>query len=209
MKRLNVLAALLIAGTVSAAPKADLARGKQIAEQICAQCHGADGNSAAFPRLAAQHPLYIVTQTKAIKEGKRNNGAVAQMQAVPEVMSLSDDDIHHVAAYFAKQTAKSGESNPKANFELGKKIFRAGLADQKVPACMACHGPNGAGMPAGGTEVNAYPRIAGQDAAYIATQLKSYASGERTSPNGMMETIAKRMSEEDMKAVGNYIQGLR
>lgn len=209
MKRLNLFAALLLAGTVSAAPNADVARGKQIVEQICASCHAADGNSgiAMYPRLAAQHATYINAQTRAIKAGERTNGSSAAMAAM--VQSLTDADIRDVAAYYAKQMPKSGEANPKDNLELGRKIYRSGLPDKKIPACMSCHGSAGAGMPAGGTDIAAFPRLAGQHAAYVSGQIKSYANGERTSANNMMEDIAKRMSEEEIKAVSNYIQGLR
>lgn len=206
MKRLTLLTLAVAAGTALAAP-ANLERGKQIAETICAACHSADGNSgiAMYPKISSQHAAYIYQQTKDIKEGKRV-GAAASM--APMVAGLSDQDIRDVAAYYAKQFAKPGEANPKQDFELGKKIFRGGLADKKVPACMACHSPNGAGMPAGGTDVVSYPRLGGQHQAYIVAQLKAYASGQRKSPNGMMEDIAKRMTEEEMNAVGNFIQGL-
>lgn len=210
MKRIHLLVAALVASSALTANAADLAKGKQIAENVCAACHAADGNSgiAMYPKLSAQHAEFIFIETKAIKEGKRTTGSSAAM--APMVQNLSDDDIRNVAAYYAKQNPKSGEANPKENPEYGAKIYRSGIPDKKVPACMSCHSPNGAGMLAGGTAVkSAYPRIGGQHATYVADQLKNYANGKRTSPNGMMETIAKRMSEEDMKAVGNFIQGLQ
>lgn len=207
MKRFSLFAALVCAGVVSAAP-ADLVKGKQIAEQVCAACHAADGNSgiAMYPKLSAQHADFIFRETKAIKEGKRTTGSSAAM--APMVQSLSDDDIRNVSAYYAKQNPKAGEANPKENVELGKKIYRSGIPEKKVPACMSCHGPSGSGMPGGGTAVTAYPRIGGQHGSYVADQLKNYATGKRVSPNAMMETIAERMNEAEMKAVGNYIQGL-
>jgi cytochrome c553 len=187
-------------------PKGDIAKGKEIATNICAACHAADGNSgiAMYPKLSAQFPNYIFHQTKAIKEGKRTTGASASM--TPMVMGLSDQDIADVSAFYAKQFPKAGEANPKDNFELGARIFRGGLADKKVPACMACHGPNGAGMPGGGTDIVAYPRLGGQHQAYIVEQLKAYQSGQRA--NAIMADVAQRMSDEDMKAVANFIQGL-
>ncbi len=207
MKRLTLLAAMFLAGSVYAAP-ADLAKGKQIAEQVCAACHAADGNSgiAMYPKLSAQHADFIFRETKAIKEGKRTTGSSAAM--APMVQNLSDDDIRNVAAYYAKQNPKPGESHPKQQPELGKKIYQSGIPDKRVPACMSCHSPNGAGTPGGGTAITAFPRIGGQHGSYVADQLKAYAAGQRTSANAMMETIAKRMNEEEMKAVGNYIQGL-
>jgi cytochrome c553 len=207
MKRFTLLALALAAGSVMAAqPKGDIAKGKEIATNICAACHAADGNSgiAMYPKLSAQFPNYIFHQTKAIKEGKRTTGAAASM--APMVMGLSDQDIADVSAFYAKQFPKAGEANPKDNFELGARIFRGGLADKKVPACMACHGPNGAGMPGGGTDIVAYPRLGGQHQAYIVEQLKAYQSGQRA--NDIMADVAQRMSDEDMKAVANFIQGL-
>ncbi|ULJ63554.1 cytochrome c4 [Wielerella bovis] len=208
MKRLTILAALSVAGLALAEP-VDLNKGKQIAENMCASCHAADGNSAiaTYPKLAGQHASFIFRETLAIKKGERTTGAAATM--TPMVQNLSDDDIRNVAAYYAKQNPKAGEANPNENPTLGARIYRGGLPDKKVPACMACHGPSGAGTLGGGTAVNAFPRLGGQHASYVVTQLKAYASGERTSPNSMMEDVAKRMSEEDMKAVGNFIQGLK
>lgn len=206
MKRLTLLALALAAGAVSAAPKADLAKGKEIAANICAACHAADGNSgiAMYPRVAAQHAGYIFRQTKDIKEGKRITGAAASM--APMVMGLSDQDIANVAAFYAKQQAKAGETNPKENPELGAKIYRGGLADKKIPACMSCHGPAGAGIPGGGTELVAYPRIGGQHKSYIVDQMKFYKNGQRK--NSVMQDVASRMSDEEINAVANFIQGL-
>lgn len=209
MKRFTLLTLSLATGLVFAAqPTADAVKGKQIAETVCASCHAADGNSgiAMYPKLSAQHPAYIVKQTKDIKDGKRLTGAAASM--APMVAALSDQDIANVALYFSKQNPKAGEANPKQNFELGAKIYRGGLPSKNIPACMSCHGPNGAGMPAGGTDVNAYPRLGGQHPSYVVEQLKAYTAGQRKSPNGMMEDIAGRMSEEEMNAVANFIQGL-
>lgn len=208
MKRMTLLTLAVLSSMALANPKVDLQRGKEIAVTVCAACHAADGNSgiAMYPKIAAQHAKYIEVQTKDIKEGKRTSGASATMAAM--IQNLSDQDIANVAAYLSKQQGKAGETNPNENPKLGGKIYRGGLADKKIPACMSCHGPNGAGMLAGGTDVLSYPRLAGQHQAYVVDQLKAYASGQRKSANGMMEDIAKRMSEEDMKAVANFIQGL-
>ena len=205
MKRMTLLALALVAGVVSAAPKVDLAKGKEIATTICAACHAADGNSgiAMYPKVAGQHAAYIYRQTMDIKEGKRLGAAVAMK---PMIESLSEQDIRDVSAFYAKQYGKPGEANPKENPELGAKIYRGGLADKKVAACMACHGPSGAGMPGGGTDIVAYPRLAGQHKAYIVEQMKAYRSGQRQ--NAIMADIANRMSEEEINAVANFIQGL-
>lgn len=207
MKRLTLAALVLAAGAAVAAPKADIAKGKEVATTICAACHAADGNSgiAMYPKLAAQHSAYIYRQTLDIKEGKRTNGSAAVMK--PMVMNLSEQDILNVSAFYAKQQAKSGEANPKQNDPvLGGKIYRGGLVDKKVPACMSCHGPSGAGIPGGGTEIGAYPRLGGQHMAYVVDQMKAYKTGQRK--NAIMEDIAKRLTEEELNSVANFIQGL-
>ena len=208
MKQFTLLAALFASSLVLAAP-ADVAKGKKTAETVCGACHAADGNSgiAMYPKLASQHADYIFKQTINIKKGDRNNGASGAMK--PMVQSLSDDDIRNVSAYYSQQAAKAGEANPKQNPELGAKIYRGGIADKKIPACMSCHSPTGAGMAGGGTAIAAYPRLGGQHSSYVTDQLKAYASGARKSPNNMMEDIASRMNEEEMQAVGNFIQGLK
>ncbi len=209
MKHLTLLALTLAAGAVIAAePKADIAKGKEIANTVCAACHAADGNSgvANYPRLAAQFPNYLMKQVHDIKDGKRMWAQSAAMRAAPGVSTLTDEQIRDVAAYFAAQYPKAGETNPKENAVLGAKIYRAGLADKKIPACMSCHGPSGAGMPGGGSGILAYPRVGGQHKEYVVGQLKAYQSGQRQ--NAIMEDIAKRLSESDMNAVGNFIQGL-
>lgn len=208
MKPSLFLAALALTGLATAAP-ADLAKGKQIAEQVCAACHAGDGNSniAMYPKLSSQQASYLIKQTHDIKTGARATGSSAAM--APMVQNLSDDDIRNVAAFYAQQNPKAGESNPKENPQLGARIYRGGLPEKGVPACMSCHGPAGAGMPAGGTAVNSFPRLGGQHSSYIADQLRFYAAGKRTSANSMMEDVAKRMSEEEIKAVSNFIQGLK
>lgn len=207
MKRFTLVAALaLAAGASFAAPKADINKGKGIATSICAACHAADGNSAIamYPKLAAQHPSYIAQQVKAIKESKRTSGASASM--TPMVMGLSEQDIADVSAYYSKQTPKPGESNPKEDPQLGAKIYRGGIADKKVPACMSCHGPSGAGIPGGGTSITAFPRLGGQHKSYVVDQMKAYKAGQRK--NNIMSDIAGRMSDEEVNAVANFVQGL-
>lgn len=206
MKRLTLLALVLAAGAVSAAPKADAEKGKQVATTICAACHAADGNSgiATYPKLAGQAAAYTYGQTMAIKDGTRSHGAAGVMK--PMVMNLSEQDIRDAAAYYAKQQGKPGEANPKENPELGAKIYRGGLSAKKLPACMSCHGPSGAGIPGGGTEIQAYPRLGGQHKAYVVEQMKAYQSGQRK--NAIMADIANRLSEEELNAEANFIQGL-
>lgn len=210
MKRITLLTlSVLAAGVVGAAqPKADVAKGKEIANNLCASCHSVDGNSgiATYPRLAAQLPNYLERQVHDIKDGKRAWGQAAAMRVSPGVSTLTNEQIRDVAAYFATQAPKPGETNPKENAELGAQIYRGGLAAKKIPACMSCHGPNGAGMPGGGSAILAFPRLGGQHKAYVVEQMKAFQSGQRE--NSIMADIANRMSEEELNAVGNFIQGL-
>lgn len=183
--------------------------GKAIAQQTCAACHGSDGNSAIsnYPRLAGMNLAYIAKYTSRIQKGERTSGLTGVMK--PMVQNLSYQDIIDVAAYYAKQTPKINEADPKANLQLGQQIYRAGLPNNKIPPCMACHSPNGAGTPAGSTGKDGTagsPRLAGQHAAYIVTQLKAYQHKQRDSSK--MQDITQRMSLEQMEAVANYIQGL-
>ena len=141
-----------------------------------------------------------------IKDGKRAWGQSVAMRVSPGVSTLTNDQIRDVAAYFATQAPKPGETNPKENAELGAQIYRGGLAAKKIPACMSCHGPNGAGMPGGGSAILAFPRLGGQHKAYVVEQMKAFQSGQRE--NSIMADIANRMSEEELNAVGNFIQGL-
>ncbi len=210
MKRITLLTlSVLAAGMVGAAqPKADVAKGKEIANNLCASCHSVDGNSgiATYPRLAAQLPNYLERQVHDIKDGKRAWGQSVAMRVSPGVSTLTNDQIRDVAAYFATQAPKPGETNPKENAELGAQIYRGGLAAKKIPACMSCHGPNGAGMPGGGSAILAFPRLGDQHKAYVVEQMKAFQSGQRE--NSIMADIANRMSEEELNAVGNFIQGL-
>lgn len=178
---------------------ADVAKGAAIANAVCVACHGADGNSpaATFPKLAGQHPEYIVKQLKEFKAGGRNNAIM-----MPIASALSVEDMENVAAHFAAQkiTQASAQSNGKGS--LGEKIYKGGIAANKVPACAACHGAAGAGLPI------RFPRLAGQYADYTLAQMKAFYSGERANAP-MMKVIASRLSTDEMAAVADYIQGLR
>ena len=201
MKRLSLVATALLfsAWAGAAGPAANVERGKQVATTVCASCHAVDGNSgiATYPRLAGQNAFYIEQNAKLIRDGKRTTGNAKEMR--DQVGAISDQDLKDAALYFSKQYPKAGEVNPKISPELGAKIFRGGIAERKVPACMSCHGPNGAGMP------NEYPRISGQHAGYVETELKAYRDGVRK--NAKMEKVAKMLTAEEMKAVANFIQG--
>ena len=193
-------ALLMISGAVLAAgpTKGDPAKGKEIVDKTCAACHGADGNSvvAANPRLAGQHPEYIYKQLTEFKAQKRKNAVMLGMAS-----QLSDDDMHNVAAYFSQQKPKEGGASDKVLIAAGEKIYRGGIAAKSVPACMACHGPAGAGIPV------QFPRLAGQHSAYLITQLTTFRSGDRANNQVMMD-VAGRMSDQDIKAVAEYIQSL-
>ena len=167
----------------------------------CAACHGPDGNSTngQWPRLAGQHAEYIVAQLKALKEGKRQNPLMS-----PMAMALSDEDMADLAAYFSKQRPQIGGTDP-ALAEAGGKLYRGGNKASGVAACMACHGPDGAGNgPAG------YPRLSGQHAEYVKLQLEAYRRGERgNDPKGqIMQSISKRLSNQEIETVASYVDGL-
>lgn len=201
MKRIVMMFALLAASGVHAAGKADPAKAQPIVQQVCAACHAADGNSlvAANPRLAGQPAPYIYKQLIEFKKGTRVNAVMAGM-----VATLSDADMQNLAAYYSAQVPKPGQATDIKLVEAGGKLYRGGNKLTNTPACMACHGPNGAGIPA------QYPRLAGQHAAYIETQLKAYRAGERANDtNGMMRAVASRLTDNEIKALAQYVSGLK
>lgn len=195
---LFALVTLACAVPVSAA-EGDAAAGKQ-KSTACAACHGPTGNASngEWPNLAGQHEDYLYQQLKAYKSGERQNAIMAG-----QVANLSDQDMADLAAYFAGQTMEIGAANEEV-LELGRNIYRAGDSTKGLPACAACHGPAGWGnAPAD------YPRIGGQNAPYIVLQLQAYASGERPGgPGAMMNDIAAKLTEEEMRAVASYASGL-
>ncbi|ALM51013.1 c-type cytochrome [Halomonas huangheensis] len=180
---------------------ADAAAGKEKA-QACAACHGPTGVGIGpiFPNLAGQHAPYLARQIIDIRDGDR---AVPQM--VGQLDDYTDQDAWNVAAWFASQEPVVGQADPDQQLlERGKELYRAGDLAKGVPACSACHSPNGGGIGSAG-----YPALSGQHAEYIVTSLQAFAAGDRSNDlNGMMSDIASRMSDEDMEAVGNYVQGL-
>jgi cytochrome c553 len=199
---------LLWAAQVAAqgAAKPDIAKGEQVAKQVCAACHAADGNSAiaANPKLAGQIPEYLHKQLanfkpKGGKKAERDNAVMAGM-----VAGLSDSDMRNVAAYYASQKLRPAAATSKELAAQGQKLWRGGNAANGVPACSGCHGPDGAGIP------SQYPRLAGQFAEYVEAQLKLFRAGGRANdPNGMMRGVAARMSDQEIKAVAEYAAGLR
>jgi cytochrome c553 len=201
-------ATLLVAGAAFAqgAPaKIDVARGQQIAGQVCAACHGADGNapSPANPKLAGQHADYLYKQLvnfvpkTGAKEAERANAIMAGF-----AMTLSDEDKRNVSAFYASQAKKPSSARSKEMVELGQKIYRGGIPEKQVPSCAGCHGPSGAGIPA------QYPRMAGQWAEYTESQLVQFRAGQRKN-SAQMTAISARLSDLEIKAVSDYIAGLR
>ena len=171
----------------------------QITSSVCAACHGADGNSVITlnPKLAGQHPEYLVKQLTEFKSGKRANAVMSGMAAM-----LSDEDMKGVANYFASQNIVLGKAQSNGVGSLGEKIYRGGIAANHVPACAGCHGANGAGLP------KQFPRLSGQHADYTLAQLRTFRTGERANAP-MMMAISSKMSDAEMAAVADYIQGLR
>lgn len=168
--------------------------------QTCAACHGMDGNSnnPIWPSLAGQHAEYILKQLQDFKNNKREN---AQMS--PMAVNLGEQDMQDLAAYFSTQKIKPLAADP-AMIEIGQRVYRAGNIDAGVPACMSCHGPSGRGNPAA-----VYPTVGGQHAAYAHAQLKAFREGLRTNdPNEVMRIIVGRMTDDEIKAVSEYLQGL-
>ncbi len=200
----TVLSSLLLALSASAnqpaaAAKPDLAKGGTIASNVCAACHTADGSrgSPANPILAGQHADYLVKQLTEFKSGKRKNAVMSGMAA-----PLSEDDIRNVAAFYASKTAKPGFAKNKDTVQLGEKIYRGGIADRSIPACAACHGPTGAGIP------SQYARIGGQHGDYIEAQMLAFRAGGRTN-SAPMTGVAAKMNDKEIKAVSDYVAGLR
>ena len=211
--RLAFIAATAIASAAAhgqeraAAAQPDLAKAQQIVTQICAACHGADGNSAApaNPNLAGQGADYITLQLAHFKAGVRVNPTMQAMSA-----TLSDEDMRALGAYYAQQKPKGLAAKDPSLVKVAQQLWRGGDAATGVPACASCHSPTGSGIP------KSYPRLAGQYADYTYAQLKAFKTGERGADaagkdvNGrVMHAIATKMSDEQMKAIADYAAGLR
>ena len=214
---MKLLASLLISAALAAsavsvlaqeaAPKAvpakaakpDLAKGEASFTAVCAACHGADGNSGtpANPKLAQQHPEYLVKQLQEFKSGKRANAVMSGMAA-----TLSDADMKNIAYWLSSKTAKPGFAKDKELVALGERIYRGGVADRQIAACSGCHSPNGAGIPA------QYPRLSGQHADYTVAQLTGFRDGIRNNALQMTQVAAK-LNDREIKALADYVAGLR
>ncbi len=166
---------------------------------VCAACHGVDGNSInpEFPKIAGQTPGYIADQLAAFQSGKRPSTLMTGM-----MQNLTEQDMQDIDAYYAQfeQTSASIGESDLAAAKRGKEIYRAGLSQFSVPACMACHGPAGNGIPA------RYPKVSGQYKKYLVQALLEFKIGDRVSEE--MNTIAFRLSPEQIEDLAIYMQGL-
>jgi len=183
----------------SQSSKADLVKGEASFTAVCAACHAPDGNSLipVNPKLAQQHPEYILKQLDEFKSGKRANAVMTGMAAV-----LSEADAINVAYWLASKKAQPGAAADKNSVLLGERIYRGGIADRQVPACAGCHGPSGSGMPA------QYPRLSGQHADYAVAQLTAFRDGARLNSLQMTQVAAK-LNDREIKAVSDYVAGLK
>jgi cytochrome c553 len=182
-------------------PAGDPAKGKVIATTLCVNCHNADGNSTipTNPKIAGQHAEYLFKQMKNFKNGERANPIMAGM-----ISAYSEPQMLDLAAYFSEQVYKPEVAKNHDTVDLGRKLYRGGNPAKGLPACAGCHGPAGAGIP------GRFPRIAGQFAEYVEIQLKAFRVGERANdPNKMMRAVADRMSDADIKALSDFVAGLR
>ncbi len=218
---MKLIASLLIAAALVApalsnaaepsapAAKADLAKGEVTYTAICAACHGADGNSGspAYPKLAQQHPDYLVKQLQEFKSGKRANAIMMGMAA-----GLSDADMKNVSAWLGTKTSAANFAKEKDMVVLGERIYRGGVAERQIAACAGCHNPTGAGIPA------QYPRLAGQHADYTVAQLNAFrehgtskgsAQAVGRGNSVQMSGVAAKLNDREIKAVADYIAGLR
>lgn len=166
----------------------------------CAACHGMDGGGGAdpsWPKLAGQIPEYLVQQLQAFKAGARKNPIMNGMAA-----PLSDQDMRDIAAYYANQPLRQGAAATKELAQAGERLYRGGNSQLGVPACMSCHGPTGHGIPP------RFPRVTGQNAAYAGKQLVDFRGNQRVDSNGIMNPVAVRLTDADIKAVSEYMAGL-
>ncbi len=181
----------------SSAP--DPTKGAAVATAVCAACHSTDGSrgAAANPIIQGQHPDYLVKQLAEFKAGKRKSPIMQPIAA-----ALSEADMKNVSAFYASKQAKPGFARNKELVTLGEKIYRGGAADRMIPACAGCHGPAGAGIPA------QYPRLSGQHAEYTEAQLIAFRAGGRQNNLAMIDVAAK-LNDREIKALSDYVGGLR
>jgi len=191
--------AAVAVAAVPATGKPDLAQGEAKFTAVCAACHAADGNSGipANPKLAQQHPEYLVKQLQEFKNGKRPSPVMQAFAA-----QLSDADMRNIAWWVTAKKNKAGFAKDKELVSMGERIYRGGITDRQIAACAGCHSPNGAGIP------SQYPRLGGQHADYTAAQLTAFRDGGRKN-SLQMSQVAAKLNDREIKAVADYIAGLR
>ena len=185
--------------TPARSAKPDLVKGEASYTAVCVACHNADGNASITinPKLSQQHPEYLLKQLQEFKSGKRKDPVMQGM-----VAGLSDADMLNISAWLASKPGKLGFAKDKDTVALGERIYRGGLPDRQIAACAGCHSPNGAGIPA------QYPRLSGQHADYTVSQLNMFRDGSRANSIQMTQVAAK-LNDKEIKAVADYIAGLR
>lgn len=205
-----LLLGLLGAGSSVVHAAGDAAAG-QVKAAACVACHGADGNSMVpmFPKLAGQSESYLVKQMSDFQSGARKNDMMS-----PMVIGKTEQDIADIAAYFASQKVSAGLPADPVLAAAGEKLYRGGNLENAVPACSACHGGNGMGVPAA-----AFPALKGQWPDYVAAQLKAFRAAGRNDAEGikrdndgelhMMRDIAAKLSDEDIQALSHFVSGLK
>ena len=183
----------------AASAKPDLVKGEASYSTVCVACHAADGNSAIAinPKLAQQHPEYLVKQLQEFKSGKRANAIMQGFAAM-----LSDDDMKNISWWLASKPAAEGFAKEKDLVALGERIYRGGIAERNIASCASCHSPNGAGIP------SQYPRLSGQHADYTVSQLEQFRGGVRLN-SAQMTGVAAKLNDREVRAVSDYIAGLR
>jgi len=193
------IAALAFLMTPMAAFAGDASKAISLAGNLCASCHGEDGNSLVpnFPKLAGQQAVYLLRELKDYKSGKRESEVM-----VPLVSSLSDEDLANLAAFYASQKAAPGTVTDPSLLPVGKALYLKGNAKSGIPTCESCHEEDGSGA-------GKFPRVAGQNVEYSLEQFKLYAAGKRTNGTRVMKTIAERMTEQETRAVAEYMASMR
>lgn len=202
MARIGPAALLALGLAATPALAAGDAAAGQAKAITCAACHGPDGNSLnpEWPSLAGQHESYTVKQLQAFKSGARQNVLMSG-----QAMALADQDMADLAAYFATQQPAPKTADP-ALVKAGEQIYRGGNKETGAPACLACHGPDGLG-----NITAAWPQVSGQHATYTAAQLVAYRAGQRSTDGDtqIMRNVAARLTDDEIKAVASYLQGLQ
>jgi len=198
-----ILCGFVMGATQAAPPDANVEKAQQIVSQLCFACHGMDGNgieppNPEYPKLAGKQAVYLLKQLNDFKSGKRKSDIMTGI-----VAELSPDDMNNLAKYFSVQKNKPGIITLPDLVAFGKKFYEEGSPEIGVPACAGCHVPDASGT-------DKYPHLAGQHATYTYQQLKRFASSERENDRGLvMQSLAMRMSEQEMKAVSEYIMGMK